>query len=157
VEGQPSDVEVDVWSRLRVPSARVAADVVDGEVVVINLDTGSYYSTDGAGCDAWVLLAAGASRTEVIDSLAERYEAADGEIATYIDALVDRLLAEGLMAPVTDDASNGVDEVRLPPIAGRVAFTPADFIGYDDMKGLLLLDPVHEVDDRGWPHAAAGG
>jgi len=23
---------------------------------------------------------------------------------------------------------------------------------YTDMQDLVLLDPVHEVDERGWPH-----
>jgi len=45
----------------------------------------------------------------------------------------------------------------LPAPEPRRPFEPADFISYHDMKGLLLLDPVHEVDAEGWPHAAAGG
>jgi hypothetical protein len=27
---------------------------------------------------------------------------------------------------------------------------------YTDMQELLLLDPIHEVDDAGWPHTLTG-
>ena len=158
MDRQLSEDAVDNSSRLRVPSARIAADVVDGEVVVINLDTGSYYSTDGIGCDAWVLLASGRTLGEVVDVLRDRYDAQAGEVEEYVRVLVGKIVADGLMLPASDsDVPVDVGAVPLPPIAARLPFEPADFVGYDDMKGLLLLDPVHEVDDRGWPHASAGG
>jgi hypothetical protein len=28
---------------------------------------------------------------------------------------------------------------------------------FTDMQDIILLDPVHEVDARGWPHASAAG
>jgi hypothetical protein len=28
---------------------------------------------------------------------------------------------------------------------------------YSDMQDLLLLDPIHEVDEMGWPHALPAG
>ena len=40
--------------------------------------------------------------------------------------------------------------VRAAPFAAR------DLVSFDDMQSLLLLDPVHDVEDRGWPHAAPG-
>ena len=36
----------------------------------------------------------------------------------------------------------------------RVAFEAPVLEKYTDMQTLLLVDPVHEVDDRGWPHEA---
>jgi hypothetical protein len=27
---------------------------------------------------------------------------------------------------------------------------------FSDMQGLLLVDPIHEVDDTGWPHTQPG-
>ena len=34
-------------------------------------------------------------------------------------------------------------------------FVPPTLEKYTDMQDLVLLDPVHEVDERGWPHAQA--
>jgi hypothetical protein len=28
---------------------------------------------------------------------------------------------------------------------------------FTDMQELLLLDPIHEVDERGWPHRKLNG
>ncbi len=145
--------------RLSVPTARVAADTVEGEAVIINLDTGEYYTTEGVGCDAWQLLAQGRPFAEVVAVLEDRYAADDGAIAAYLRQLVTTLLTEGLMVVLdADDATQVENEAdELAAIDTRLPFEPADFVSYHDMRGLLLLDPVHEVDAKGWPHAAAGG
>lgn len=145
--------------RFSVPGQRVAADVVDDEVVIVDLETGSYYTTEGAGCDAWRLLAAGIEVAETVEILGRRY--ADGaEIPDYVAALVDVFTGKGLLEPTDDTAPAEVD---LGPVGGLLApvsdpapFAAAEVVSFDDMQSLLLLDPVHEVDDRGWPHAAPG-
>ena len=38
----------------------------------------------------------------------------------------------------------------------RVPFVAPSFTTFTDMQDIILLDPVHEVDTRGWPHASAG-
>jgi hypothetical protein len=144
-----------------VPSSRVAADTVEGEAVIINLETGAYYTTEGVGCEAWELLASSRAIHEVVDALRIRYDAPDGEVEAYVQEIVSTLLAEGLMNVLDADAQNppSTDDVTdgLPEIGTRPPFEPADIVSYHDMRGLLLLDPVHEVDVEGWPHAAAGG
>jgi hypothetical protein len=145
--------------RLTVPSSRVAADTVEGEAVIVNLETGAYYTTEGVGSEAWDLLASGLTTGEVVEALRNRYDADDGHVEAYVQEMVATLLAEGLMnvldaddAPPTDQPT---DESLV--VGPRRPFEPADLVSYHDMKGLLLLDPVHEVDVEGWPHAAAGG
>lgn len=162
MEAEPSAWTHDEALRLTVPTSRVAADNVDGEAVIVDLDTGAYYTTEGAGSDAWQLLATGRTLGEVITLLGDRYAAADGAIHEYLQLLVTTILAEGLMVVLDpDDPAPGDDGTEgasgLPPLETRPPFEPADLVSYSDMKGLLLLDPVHEVDARGWPHAAAGG
>ena len=156
---EPREWAHDQSLRLAVPTARVAADTVEGEAVIVNLDTGAYYTTEGAGCDAWQLLASGRTFGEVVTVLGNRYVAADGAIERYLQLLITTFLAEGLMLVLGADDSPSDDDGtdRLPAVETRVPFEPAEFVSYHDMKGLLLLDPVHEVDAKGWPHAAAGG
>lgn len=138
---------------------RVAADVVDDEVVIVDLETGSYYTTEGSGCDAWRLLAAGVSVGDTIATLRQRYDDSD-EIPGYVASLLAVLTERGLL--VAADATDGAP-VDLGPVQGLLAplsdpqpFEAAEFVDFDDMKSLLLLDPVHDVDDRGWPHASPG-
>jgi hypothetical protein len=145
--------------RLAVPTSRVAADTVEGEAVIVNLDTGAYYTTEGAGCDAWELLASGRTLDEVVASLRTRYDADEGVLDDYVRNLATSFLAQGLMhVRGSDEPPSSDDGTDEPPAADPLPpFEPADFVSYHDMKGLLLLDPVHDVDADGWPHAAAGG
>ena len=143
--------------RLRIPAKGVAADILDDEVVVVNLVTGHYFSTDGAGCDVWRLLAAGVAVGSVAPILVDRYEGDPGEIAAYVDELVERIVGAGLMVAVDEGDGQDIGPAAsdvLPSVDAPLPFAPAPFLGFDDMESLLLLDPVHDVDDRGWPHAA---
>lgn len=152
--------DIDPTSRLTVPAKGVAADILDDEVVIVNLTTGHYFSTDGAGCEVWKLLAAGLPVGEVAGALRGRYSDGLDDIDAYVDHIVGKVLELGLM--VVDDGSEptsatapDADDVLGPVAEGRT-FVPTVFLGFDDMESLLLLDPVHEVDDKGWPHAAPG-
>ena len=40
-----------------------------------------------------------------------------------------------------------------PGEAASGAYEKPVFQKYDDMQALLLIDPIHEVDDDGWPVA----
>ena len=42
-----------------------------------------------------------------------------------------------------------------PPNAVRKPYTAPAVQKYDDLEDLLLLDPIHEVDEAGWPVARA--
>lgn len=145
--------------RFGVPARRVAADVVDDEVVIVDLESGSYFTTEGAGCDAWRLLAAGVSVRETVAALDRRYSAGE-EIPGYVAALVAVFTERGLLVPAdgTGEAAVDLGPVRdlLAPVSDPKPFAVADVVDFDDMQRLLLLDPVHDVDDRGWPHAAPG-
>ena len=72
----------------------MVADVVDDEVVIVNLDNGTYYSTEGAGCDAWRLLTAGTTvaRTAAILAGAPPTRAT---VASYVDQ-IRRRAADGV-------------------------------------------------------------
>ena len=154
-----SQLPHDASLRLTVPSSRVAADTVEGEAVIVDLETGAYYTTEGVGCEVWELLASSRTTGDVVEVLRNRYDARDGEVEVYVQQMVTTLLAEGLMNVLDDDvAPFGEDGVQEQPDVGtRPPFEPSEFVSYHDMRGLLLLDPVHEVDVEGWPHAAAGG
>jgi hypothetical protein len=39
-------------------------------------------------------------------------------------------------------------------VNGRIPFQAPALEKHSDMQDLILLDPVHEVGPRGWPHAA---
>ena len=61
-----------------------------------------------------------------------------------------RLVSERLLEPV----AGGEESDRTPAAdhdAPKPAFDPPRLEKYSDMQDYLLIDPIHEVDEPGWP------
>ena len=127
-------------------------ETIDGETIVIDLSTGTYYSLRGSGPTIWNAIASGASREAIIDDLENAYEATPGEIAKATDTFLSELEAEQLIAKGN---GAGPSAGSTPaPTETRSAFEAPQLEKYEDMQDIILLDPVHMVDDQGWPHPA---
>lgn len=115
----------------------VVAKVIDGELIVIRLDDGTYYSMAGAGATAWTLLVAGHDLGAVAAAVAGAYGIALAQAEADVSALVHELLDERLLAPTAGPA---VPLAALAP-AGAAAYEPPRLEIYRDMGNLLALDP----------------
>ncbi len=140
----------DRW--LRLPGAPIIHDTIDNETIVINQQTGSYYSLDGPAAVVWGLLAGGTTIRGIVDELAGRFDAERSVLERETLAFVDRLIDEGLAVESRDRDPPPVEAgVRTPPADPRVAFAGLELHRYTDLEVLLLVDPIHEVDETGWP------
>lgn len=132
-----------------VAEAIEADDPVQSEAIIVNLDSGTYYSITGAGILLWSAIVAGASLDELADAVAaasgESGEAAARAVAGFRDVLVENALIVERSDPPASPAALDLSRGGAGLMAPKVAF-------YTDMQDLILLDPVHEVDDQGWPH-----
>jgi len=138
----------------RMNEPAVASETIDGEVVVVNLESGTYYSLRDEAAFLWSLLERGvdseAMAAEARGAYREDGVAVEPAVARFLEALE----GEGLVVPGAPAASaEAAGEVR--PVAGAV-FREPGFQKYADMQDLLLLDPIHEVDDTGWPNVKPG-
>jgi hypothetical protein len=128
-----------------VASANIVDETFEDETVVVDLDSGTYFSlTELASC-IWTALP-GATRDELVAQVVDRYRDAGDEAGRSVAAFLDALEAEGL---VRADGHDGPSPGPLPPTPER--FAPPRFEKFDDMQDLLLLDPIHDVDETGWP------
>ena len=142
-------------TRFRIDNSRVMHEKIEGEVIAIDLATGTYYSIRDAGATIWAQVERSAAEGEIVAAVAAEYEAPDGEIERGVPAFLDELAAEGLIAPATSPAADGATAQPPPDQPGeRKMFVPPMLEKHTDMQDLILLDPVHEVDARGWPHTA---
>ncbi len=143
----------------RVNSPHVVHQVFeDGEAAIINLKSGVYYSLDAVGASIWTLIGQGYSLGEIVEDTYRRYDGSLVEIINDVNALVASLLAEELIATAPSAAHDGHTgaahrSVGSPPPA-RLPYKTPLLERFDDMQELLLLDPIHEVGDQGWPHAS---
>lgn len=132
----------------RVNAPHVIAESVDGEVLVVNLLTGAYFSSDGVGDVAWALLSGGATLPAITAAIAGHYGLPEADIARDLAPWFARVLEDGLVAEGAPPAGASPAPLTFPPV-----YAPPVMTRYTDMEDLLLLDPVHEVDEVGWPVA----
>lgn len=133
---------------LRAPA--VLAEVINGEVVAVDLSQGSYYSLRGTAAVCWQLVAAGWTLRELAADLAERYDAGTEVIEAGTGRLIDELVRAGVLRARAGAPDSSPPVLLVEP---GTAFESPVFETFHDMEDLLLLDPVHDVDEaKGWPH-----
>ena len=125
-------------------------EAIEGEVIIVNLDKGLYFSTDGVGASIWAMIVAGRTADEILLWAADVFDAGD-VVAADVAAFLDDLRENELVRDV-DETPDGAD-FDMPAAPGT--YEKPTLNVYADMEELLLLDPIHDVsDDAGWPHAA---
>ena len=127
----------------------VIHEVFDDEVVLADLDHGTYYSVGGSGVDAWIGIRDGVPIRRVAEAIAAASGADAAAVDVELQRLVDDLVAEALIAP-DGLAADATDDAAAPSVASTT-FVPPTFERFTDMQQLLVLDPIHDVDDSGWP------
>jgi hypothetical protein len=139
-------------TRFRINTPPVIHETLDGEVIVVNLDTGVYYSLTGVAAEIWAAVEAGSSTTHAAGELHARYDGSRPDVDAAVTRFVEELEREQLISGDGD-----ADARPASPIDGTVrpAFVEPVLRKYTDMKELLLLDPIHEVGETGWPNSAA--
>ncbi len=139
-------------SVLRVASEQITSEILDGEVMIVNLETGSYYSMTGPGTEIWQCLQLGSAPEQILGVLSENYSVSAEQIEASLKKILDQLLEEKLIKDSEHpQGSADLDQVRHG--ATNKIFSEPTLNKYTDMQELLLLDPIHDVDEAGWPLA----
>jgi len=143
-------------AQFRVNTPTVTHDTIDGESVVINLETGNYYSLQGTGAEIWALIVKNATMEQMIETLSGRYHGPRAKIVNGLSQLLDELQREQLIVLsgswVPTEWMNSA-EVPTATSEDKPDFQFPELQKFTDMQELLLVDPIHEVDAAGWPRA----
>lgn len=130
----------------------VSAESFDDETIIIHFDTGNYYSLDSFSSIVWQAVEERIDVTTLPNVMTTCFKnVSHSELQRRIDQLITELLAEDLIRPA-ETLETGNTELRL---AGDTEVLPENaghLIKFDDLQELLLLDPIHDVDEAGWPH-----
>jgi hypothetical protein len=130
---------------------KVVYEAFEDETVLINLDSGNYYSFSGSGALIWDRLVAGEPVPSIIEYLGERFPDAT-DIPLSVEDFVRELVEENLIVKDPSGAAKNIKQAKAQ-IPSLARFEKPVLQKYSDMQDLLLLDPIHEVDEMGWPHA----
>jgi hypothetical protein len=135
---------------LVINKSAVIFEVMGNEVVIVNLKKGAYYSLGGVGVLVWTLLEKENSLRQIAERVAAEYE---GEaIPDAIASLIAQMQAEEiLLEDGTPDCDEGCEPCGFLAAEKKQFAAPA-LQKFSDMQDLLLLDPIHEVDEMGWPN-----
>jgi coenzyme PQQ synthesis protein D (PqqD) len=137
-------------SRYELNNPPIVAEMVEGELIAINLETGTYYSLAGPAARIWNALAAGHSADEIVGAVSPPGDAV--ALRESLENFLESLLAEQLIRPVERSAPAGAPLLPLAPWLSETLRVER----FTDMQDLLVLDPIHEVDEAGWPKPLRG-
>jgi coenzyme PQQ synthesis protein D (PqqD) len=82
------------------PAADVVVRDLDGEAVVLDLATGTYFGLNDIGTRIWQLVAQQKTLIEVVAVLEHEFDAPVDRLEADLRDFVDRLVAKGLLRPV---------------------------------------------------------
>jgi hypothetical protein len=134
----------------RVNRPDVVMESFEGELVLVQMKSGNYYSLQGSAPIIWDLIDNGSSVEDIGDYLAAHHAADAEEVKRSAKNLVEELVTESLIVPV-DSASPDASAKTPSPSGSDTPFVPPVLERYTDMQELLLLDAIHYVDETGWP------
>lgn len=140
-------------TRFRINTPQIAHEAIDEEVIIVDFESGNYFSLEGAGALIWTALAAGVDFGAILQQVEARYDCSGADVAAMMASFLAELLDQGLVTPergvgdaIPRPKLNGVSASSRPPFSTPVLHR------YTDMQELLLLDPIHDVDETGWPN-----
>ena len=141
----------------RVATPQVIHETVDGEVILIHLERGTYHSLRGSGALLFEPLLRGASPRELEAVLAAETDADPATVEAAVERLVQELWRQALVVRATDGASAAAPAASATAnghAAVRRRFEEPRLESFADLQDLLTADPIHEVEPLGWPRVS---
>lgn len=135
---------INQTSIFEVNTPEVVAEVIDSELVAIHLGSGCYYHGNVSGAQIWELLTHHYTLGEISSELAVTYNLTKDQALADALSFVKKLHQEklirksGNLAQVPTSLTK-IGDYLLPTLKK-----------HEDMKELLLLDPIHDVGEKTW-------
>lgn len=141
-----------------VNTPRIVHETIDDETVIIDFDTGAYFSARSVANRIWLLLCAGKSRAQIVQTLTAHYAVAETTAEEDTDRFLSALSGLSLIVESSGAGGRGADAPAQTHSANggpKQAYETPVLEQFTDMQELLLLDPIHDVSSEGWPQRPA--
>lgn len=129
----------------KILSSKVVYEVLNSEVIVIDFRTGTYYALLHVAKQAWMLIEKQMPLEQIVQLISGYYKRDPGEVLVDMEQFIEQLLQDGLVEPI----DGAVVSHQIEPC--EWGYEPPKLLTYLDVQELLLLDPIHEVAEVGWP------
>jgi hypothetical protein len=138
----------------QIDRTKIIFEQFDDETVLVNTDSGYYYSLSPSGSEILHLLENGCAAGDLVPSLfGNSAEMCQQQIA--INSFIERLIGESILVERSPDEHKHANGEQGTPLYGHGSdYAPPLLERFDDVRDLLLIDPIHQVDQEyGWPKA----
>ncbi len=115
------------------------------EIVIINTETGSYYTISGSAVSVIRWFFSPISDQQVVQLIENTFPNEVSEATTFVDWLKE----QGLIYAV--ETSEDEKEGQNLANNNTIVFNQWVYSRFDDMSDLIRLDPIHDVSEKGWP------
>jgi hypothetical protein len=129
-------------------SREVTHERLDGEVIAVHLESGSYFSMRGSAADLWWLMCHGLPSNLWTQHLIAVFPP-NTVVQAHYEPFIQACLDAGLVTPTV-----GIDHLAepLPYDYRRETWSEPILEEFTDLVDLILVDPVHDTNDEGWPY-----
>lgn len=136
----------------RINRPEVIDEQFEDEYVLVNLRTGVYYCLSSGSAVVWDALGSGATAAEVLQHVGALYQGDPADMQDQVSGILSDMEREALISQEASLANGRAPRAATPqaPLP-HPDFPQPRLEKYTDMQALLLLDPIHQVDETGWP------
>lgn len=139
----------------------VSVERLDGETIAIDFVTGRFYSFRESAADILWLITHRMSISSFDDILRKSFKVT-GDNTTLtrdVTSFIEHLIGLGLIEAVSSTADSvqvQTQHYSLPDDYERDEWRSPLLISNDQLADLLMIDPIHDVTEDGWPDAPKG-
>lgn len=130
--------------------SKAISETIDGETIIVNLDTGFYYSVNETATIIWNKLQENNSLKNISHFFLNHYDVEKDTLEKYMTETISVFLKDELIVESGPDSSP--DNGGNPSNSIKEKFIIPKIERYDDMSRALRSDPVHDANEDGWPN-----
>ena len=140
----------------RLNSPDVVYEIIEGDLIVLNLRKGDYFSFNTTGSFIFTHIIMGNTISLLEERLADKFKnLRKEELLLDINNFVEKLCrVELLLSTDASSLKSTIEEAHTQShslLEDISEYLPPSFEQHTNLQDLLLLDPIHEVSEDGWP------
>ena len=135
-------------TRYQISYPNVVAESFGSETVIVNLAKGTYFSLDEVASILWTAVTGRAPISKIRKAIRSNYPQDEDTAASDFDDFLETLLKHELVE--TTDVTSGDFVLNFP----AALYSKPVITVHSDLQDILLLDPVHDINEEGWPSGA---
>jgi len=134
----------------KINDSKAISETIDGETIIINLETGFYYSVNKTATVIWNEIKNSNSIKNISQIFLNHFEVDINTAEKSVSEIIGLFLKDDLILELDSDIFPNIREQQTG-IMKEIFIIPR-IEKYDDMAGALLADPIHDVNEDGWPN-----